>query len=283
MKEKFGDVLADFAETTTAHAPPKIMTHKHILSKLFWGFLFLIGIGTFVFFSQELIRSFVSFETTTDIELKFSVLEFPAVTFCNQNQFRADRVPEDIQTLVAEFLEAKRADMFGGKDKYDSFRNPALKSGRRRKKRSVEYALTEQEITIVEDMEGFYHPPNADDFQNMSWFDNYGDVSSEKSILLNLTQYISQYTEEDLIEAGHDIGEMLQECVFMGKTCGPEDFYHFYDNKYGNCYTFNSGMDKAVARITNPGTSFGMNSLFNKMVLYIQNFKCFLFLLVQLV
>jgi len=51
------------------------------------------------------------------------------------------------------------------------------------------------------------------------------------------------------------------------------DFYHFYDNKYGNCYTFNSGMDKAVARITNPGTSFGMNSLFNKMVLFIQKFK----------
>lgn len=24
MKEKFGDVLADFAETTTAHAPPKV-------------------------------------------------------------------------------------------------------------------------------------------------------------------------------------------------------------------------------------------------------------------
>lgn len=50
----------------------QIMTHKHILSKLFWGFLFLIGIGTFVFFSQELIRSFVSFETTTDIEVRCS-------------------------------------------------------------------------------------------------------------------------------------------------------------------------------------------------------------------
>jgi len=93
----------------------------------------------------------------------------------------------------------------------------------------------------------------------MTWFDNVGETSTEKEILLNLTQFIANYTDEELSSAGHDIQEMLQECVFLGKTCGPSDFYHFYDTKYGNCYTFNSGMTGYVSRITNPGASFGLS------------------------
>lgn len=54
-------------------------------------------------------------------QLKFSVLEFPAVTICNQNQFRMDRAPEDLRELMDEFLASKRADMFGGKDRLKQF------------------------------------------------------------------------------------------------------------------------------------------------------------------
>ena len=47
---------------------------------------------------------------------------------------------------------------------------------------------------------GFYKEPMfGDDINNMTWFDNVGETSSEKNILLNLTQYIANFTEEDLI------------------------------------------------------------------------------------
>jgi len=40
-----------------------------------------------------------------------------------------------------------------------------------------------------------------------------------KNIIIEVTFYFRKLY---ILEAGHDIGEMLQECVFMGKTCGPE-------------------------------------------------------------
>lgn len=55
-------------------------------------------------------------------QLRFSVLEFPAITVCNQNQFRKDRIPEELSELLEDFLDAKRADMFGGEDKFSKFR-----------------------------------------------------------------------------------------------------------------------------------------------------------------
>jgi len=40
------------------------------------------------------------------------------VSFCNQNQFRMDRSPEDVRILVGQFLQSKKEDMYGGKDQY---------------------------------------------------------------------------------------------------------------------------------------------------------------------
>ena len=49
------------------------------------------------------------------------MLEFPAVTVCNQNQFRQDRISKDLKELLADFLLQKRADMFGGSDKFQEY------------------------------------------------------------------------------------------------------------------------------------------------------------------
>ncbi|XP_035994178.1 acid-sensing ion channel 1C isoform X4 [Fundulus heteroclitus] len=40
----------------------------------------------------------------------------------------------------------------------------------------------------------------------------------------------------------HDIEEMLLDCKYRGKDCGPENFTAIY-TRYGKCYTFNSGLD----------------------------------------
>ncbi|XP_069367166.1 acid-sensing ion channel 1C isoform X10 [Paralichthys olivaceus] len=40
----------------------------------------------------------------------------------------------------------------------------------------------------------------------------------------------------------HNIEEMLLDCKYRGKDCGPENFTTIY-TRYGKCYTFNSGLD----------------------------------------
>ena len=49
------------------------------------------------------------------------MLEFPAVTFCNLNQFRRDRLPDEVTVLTDQFLETKRAELFGGQEAMDQF------------------------------------------------------------------------------------------------------------------------------------------------------------------
>ncbi|CAF98449.1 unnamed protein product, partial [Tetraodon nigroviridis] len=40
----------------------------------------------------------------------------------------------------------------------------------------------------------------------------------------------------------HSIEDMLLDCKYRGKDCGPENFTTIY-TRYGKCYTFNSGLD----------------------------------------
>uniref|UniRef100_A0A8C4RXT8 Acid-sensing ion channel 1-like n=1 Tax=Erpetoichthys calabaricus TaxID=27687 RepID=A0A8C4RXT8_ERPCA len=62
--------------------------------------------------------------------------------------------------------------------------------------------------------------------------------------------------------AGHQIDEMLLECKYRGKDCGPENFMKVSTvssepnpifTRYGKCYTFNSGLDNKPLLMTVKG------------------------------
>ncbi|XP_064823598.1 acid-sensing ion channel 1B isoform X1 [Oncorhynchus masou masou] len=50
----------------------------------------------------------------------------------------------------------------------------------------------------------------------------------------------------------HRIEDMLLECNFRGKECGPEAFREIF-TRYGKCYTFNSGQDNRPLLVTMKG------------------------------
>ncbi|KAM9444095.1 acid-sensing ion channel 1B isoform 1-T1 [Clarias gariepinus] len=50
----------------------------------------------------------------------------------------------------------------------------------------------------------------------------------------------------------HRMDDMLLECNFAGKECGPEHWKEIF-TRYGKCYTFNSGDDGQPLRITTKG------------------------------
>ena len=45
--------------------------------------------------------------------------------------------------------------------------------------------------------ETFYEAPDSS-FDDITWFSNRGSTSSDKNILLNLTQYLNDFTEQQL-------------------------------------------------------------------------------------
>ena len=63
-------------------------------------------------------------------------------------------------------------------------------------------------------------------------------MSLIKGQALGLTSVKDKYNKQML---SLTIETMILECSFNGKKCSHLDFDWFYDIKYGNCYTFNSG------------------------------------------
>ena len=62
--------------------------------------------------------------------------------------------------------------------------------------------------------------------------------------------------------AGHQLEQMLYSCKFAGKDCGLHDFTQ-RSSYYGNCYTFNSGINASVLYSNNSGQHYGLELILN--------------------
>ena len=61
---------------------------------------------------------------------------------------------------------------------------------------------------------------------------------------------------------GHDLKDILMLCIFNGGICNANDFTWSYDQLYGNCFTFNSGINKPLKESNMAGTYYGLQIVF---------------------
>jgi hypothetical protein len=97
-------------------------------------------------------------------------------------------------------------------------------------------------------------------FCNVNWatteyaYNNYKDLEFENE-------------EEEAKRYDHDLNDILIECSFNGVLCDSNDFvWSFDDEDYGNCYTFNSGVDSngyetALKQSKLAGPKYGLSLL----------------------
>lgn len=96
-------------------------------------------------------------------------------------------------------------------------------------------------------------------FCNVNWatteyaYNNFKDLEFE--------------SEEEAKRYDHDLDDILNECSFNGVLCDSNDFiWSFDDEDYGNCYTFNSGIDSngnetALKQSKLAGPKYGLSLL----------------------
>ena len=60
---------------------------------------------------------------------------------------------------------------------------------------------------------------------------------------------LAQLTSDQKKMIGHNLSDILISCRFDNKPCDTSDFIWSFDDKYGNCYTFNSGLNSNGSRI----------------------------------
>ena len=75
--------------------------------------------------------------------------------------------------------------------------------------------------------------------------------------------YIDYFPDDDKKRISHDFNEILLGCEFNLKSCNSSDFVWSYNPFYGNCFTFNSGLDSNGNKIelkksTQSGYNFGL-------------------------
>lgn len=73
-----------------------------------------------------------------------------------------------------------------------------------------------------------------------------------KAVIQSLTrndltdlQWFVYLTADEMQQFPTDITEFLTECTYSETNCDMErDFTRTYNRRYGNCYTYNSGLNK---------------------------------------
>jgi hypothetical protein len=66
-------------------------------------------------------------------------------------------------------------------------------------------------------------------------------------------------SHEDRVNYGFKLEYgMLVDCEFNGMPCHASEFRPFWHNDYGNCFTFNSGQNKAILKTNKVGSNHGL-------------------------
>jgi hypothetical protein len=87
-------------------------------------------------------------------------------------------------------------------------------------------------------------------------------VNEYHSYLYDITDYfrlkvLSIQNDEHRRSIGFELKDMLLQCNFNWISCDADDFTYFFDNTYGNCFTFNSKNETNQSRL--PGPNYGLS------------------------
>lgn len=99
-------------------------------------------------------------------------------------------------------------------------------------------------------------------------FPDLNTVSEETKLRIEIDRLIGSLDEADLYDSGHLFDVLIRNCTWKGIDCKSGNISKYWSRewnyKYGNCFTFNRGIDEEgkpqrVFRATKPGPSQGLS------------------------
>ncbi|XP_077988550.1 epithelial sodium channel subunit alpha-like [Glandiceps talaboti] len=237
------EAVKDLLENSSAHGLPNIHRATSIPAKLSWCILFLLAVTMVVWQVVTLFQVYFSYPVGVSLTVQFEpTMLFPAVTVCNVNPIR--------------MIQLQTASDTGLRSMFDpSFVPPGLGGGHR-------------------------EPPGGGGGGGggagngigggggiggvQSWGerlnnDFYRQPSESFSKANSLTVLMGNQSEDVKRDMGHQLSTMLLDCAWRGYPCSPDNFTQYYNHKYGNCYTFNSGRYEAPLTTNKPGPMYGLS------------------------
>jgi hypothetical protein len=197
--------LGNWARHSSSVGLPNIVRTRFKIMRLFWLLAFLAGIGFTMYYNIILLQQYLKYDTQTSTQTTIQTpLDFPAIKFCNLNVF-------DISYVIDQYCY------------YPMYKSNITRCFIEVFKCEIVPEATEGNIDIF-----------ARCLMNlMTDYDYFSDIGS--GVIENIVDIFTQF--------GLKIDKMLLNCKYNGMTCNKSDFLQTWDNKYGLCYTFNSGID----------------------------------------
>jgi hypothetical protein len=125
-----------------------------------------------------------------------------------------------------------------------------------------EFWASEYINTTVKNYECF-NSENSANFQNcLNSNDTNGAIDTFVDQAKRIIANDKNLTEDEHFLYGYDLNaDMLISCKFNGLKCDDSDFTQYWDNIYGNCYTFNNGgknKSLPIERTSESGNKYGL-------------------------
>ncbi|PFX30949.1 Amiloride-sensitive sodium channel subunit gamma-2 [Stylophora pistillata] len=242
----FKKLLTHFAATTTAHGVGRIANAKSsLVRRLVWSLVSVGLYATLFWMCIALVVLYVKKPIVSRTEMSFEEsLDFPAVTICNFNMLRKEKL-EILQKTILPWVIASLAQ----------------RSGRRPP--SSEQRVNITSINATEDAMRQQIQAQGN-FMKESLLSKATN-SYEKEILSNaevdtksleknfLDKVLKSIPEDELSKVGHDLDEMLKYCRWSSFNCKTgslrmlwRQFWHW---NYGNCFILNSGLTENGTKV----------------------------------
>eukprot|EP00057_Strongylocentrotus_purpuratus_P023572 XP_011678046.1 PREDICTED: amiloride-sensitive sodium channel subunit gamma-2 isoform X2 [Strongylocentrotus purpuratus] len=232
-------LIGSAIQNTGAHGIPNIARANSMSKRIFWSVLFVGAMAVFFWQMVMIIDAYTDYEVITSLDVLYaSKIGFPAITVCNLNSYASSKA----SVFSKEFAEAVGVT-------YNANGNDGVNA-----------------TSVVPGPTGTATQASSTERGYQDWVNvDFNQLNTRVSNLEVAQSIIGSTAYENRSETGHDLDDMLLDCNFENYPCAPDNFTHFYNYMYGNCYTFNSGQTGKPLEVSTVGPLYGLS-----LELYIQ-------------
>ncbi|XP_071488657.1 acid-sensing ion channel 1C-like [Diadema antillarum] len=215
-----------------AHGLPNIYRATNPYRRGLWLAIFLAGLCVVLWQFTTLLIAYFKHDVNINTDfVRLRHLDFPAITVCNLNPIMASKLDE-----LTEY----------GLNRDDIWPAETASSTQDLEGRSNN-SSTRQSLSM--------RAEKYQDWENVDLTDQDDRVDKLEEAI----DIIGSAPYDQRNETGHKLDDMLLSCYFQNFPCFPENFTHFYNYMYGNCFTFNSGSKGRVLNVSKIGPLYGLS------------------------
>ncbi|CAF1586787.1 unnamed protein product [Didymodactylos carnosus] len=101
IKRRRISIINEYLISTSTHGLKSLGSAYNTLHFLFWFLTFLLACSLMLYFIVQCIIEYYHYPTQTIIEIRSETeINFPAITFCNSNPFRYDKINESYNNYL---------------------------------------------------------------------------------------------------------------------------------------------------------------------------------------